>query len=268
MKAQCLTIFALLACFALPTAAASAAAAEPERAMAPSDPEAVRVAKRVLKALGGRDAWESTRYIAWNFFGMRFHVWDRWTCDLRTDAIQGVTVLMNLQTGRGRVVREGVDFEGEELERALLQARSTWINDSYWVAMPYKLLDPGVRLRGPRDRLLPDGSTALSLRLSFDEVGRTHWNAYEVFVDPDTHLVRGWAFYRNASNPEPDFELPWTFDRRGRVLLPVDHGREGPWSIEVFDELPPSVLTELEPRLDMDGLLAIATPAPRQEPGR
>ena len=83
-------------------------------------------------AMGGREAWAETRYVAWNFYGKRFHVWDTWTDDLRTDAMMGYTVLMNLRTGEGRVWREGEELEGEELANALDIARRTWINDSYW----------------------------------------------------------------------------------------------------------------------------------------
>jgi hypothetical protein len=242
--------------------------AHAERAMAPSDPEAKRLARRVLKAMGGRDAWNETRYLAWNFFGKRFHVWDTWTGDLRTDAYGGYTVLMNVNTMEGRVLHEGREFEGEELADALQKAKWSWINDSYWLVMPFKLLDEGVRLRGPRWINQPDGDRALALRLNFDQVGRTPWNSYEVHVDPDDHVVNGWSFYRNASDREPAFELPWVLERRGRILLPVSHGRGGTWKVEVFDEVPRSVFEALEPTFDMEALLAIATPAERVEPKR
>jgi hypothetical protein len=105
-------------------------------------------------------------------------------------------------------------------------------------------------------------------RLSFDAVGRTPWNAYDVHVDPETHVVNGWSFYRNAADREPAFELPWVLERRGRLLLPVNHGRGGPWEVEVFDEVPRSLFKDPEPRLNMQSLLYLATPAERVEPKR
>ena len=99
-------------------------------------------------------------------------------------------------------------------------------------------------------------------------MGRTPWNAYEVDVDPETLVVNGCSFYRDASDREPTFELPWVLERRGRILLPVDHGRGGTWEVEVFDEVPRSLLTDLQPSFEMERLLAVATPAGRVSPKR
>ena len=39
-----------------------------------SDLKAIEIADRVMDAMSGRNAWENTRYIKWNFFGCRKHV--------------------------------------------------------------------------------------------------------------------------------------------------------------------------------------------------
>ncbi|MEJ2086172.1 MAG: hypothetical protein P8Y44_10915, partial [Acidobacteriota bacterium] len=39
-----------------------------------SDDEAIVIADQVMEALGGRKAWDDTRYLTWNFFGRRRHV--------------------------------------------------------------------------------------------------------------------------------------------------------------------------------------------------
>ncbi len=41
-----------------------------------SDPKAVDLADVVMKAMGGRKAWDNTHLITWNFFGTRRLVWD------------------------------------------------------------------------------------------------------------------------------------------------------------------------------------------------
>ena len=50
-----------------------------------SDAEAMIIADEVMAAMGGRKAWDETRHIAWNFFGARELVWDKWTGDVRID---------------------------------------------------------------------------------------------------------------------------------------------------------------------------------------
>jgi hypothetical protein len=252
--------------FRLPIALLACALLAPpaEAARASSDPEAVRLAKRVLEAMGGRDAWTETRFVAWDFYGRRFHVWDKWTGDLRTDTSEGATFLLNLRSGEGRAWKGGEPIEGEALAATLETARAIWINDSYWLAMPFKLLDPGVRLQWGGRSTGPEGEPALRLRLTFDGVGVTPWNAYDVFVDPASHRVTGWAYYASATDGAPRFSLPWRLERRGRVLLPADHGRGRDFPTEVFEDVPRSVFTEPEPRMTMERLLDVAEPAPRE----
>jgi hypothetical protein len=167
----------------------------------PSDREALRVARHVQRALGGREAWDRTRYLAWSFFGRRSHVWDR-------------------QTG-------------------------AWINDSYWLLMPYKLTDPGVRLRHLGTRALPDGEQADVLGLTFSAVGLTPQNRYEVLVNARTRLVERWLFFSNASDSEARFDRPFSgWQRRGEILLP-DHGNG--WDSSVLRVVPSAVFEELRP---------------------
>ena len=63
-----------------------------------SDPEAIEVADQVMEAMGGREAWDNTRHIAWNFFGSRDLVWDKWTGDVRID-MRNTTFLIRCSSG-------------------------------------------------------------------------------------------------------------------------------------------------------------------------
>ena len=40
-----------------------------------SDARAIALADRAMSMMGGREAWDNTRYITWRFFGARTHVW-------------------------------------------------------------------------------------------------------------------------------------------------------------------------------------------------
>jgi hypothetical protein len=99
-----------------------------------SDSKAVQIANEVMSALGGRKAWDQRRYLTWNFFGRRTHVWDKHTGDLRFEN-EGSVVLMNLNSKKGRVWRNGQELKDPaELEKALYDAdpepafRIPWLN--------------------------------------------------------------------------------------------------------------------------------------------
>ncbi|AMJ66271.1 hypothetical protein AXW84_13115 [Hymenobacter sp. PAMC 26628] len=46
-----------------------------------ADPKATAVADRVMTAMGGTDAWNNTRYLAWDFFRGQYQIWDKQTGD-------------------------------------------------------------------------------------------------------------------------------------------------------------------------------------------
>ena len=112
-----------------------------------SDPKAIALADEVMAAMGGRANWDATRYITWRFFGFRLHVWDKWTGDIRFE--QGdLTVLMNIHSKEGRAFVAGAEIsDPDTLAAKLDHGYRAWINDSYWLVMPYKLKDTGVTLR-------------------------------------------------------------------------------------------------------------------------
>jgi len=175
-----------------------------------SDPRAVSIAEDMVEALGGRAAWDRARVLEWNFFGRRSHVWDKWTGDYRLEDGTRV-VLMNLNTGVGRVFEGGVEvIAAETRTKELARAKSIWINDSYWLVMPYKLLDPGVTLRDGGQRKLASGAPADVVRVEFEAVGDTPKNAYDVFVSQDTRLVAEWSYFEDRSDAEPKLSSPWS----------------------------------------------------------
>ncbi|MEE3259497.1 MAG: hypothetical protein VX293_09830 [Candidatus Latescibacterota bacterium] len=175
-----------------------------------SDPQAIALADAAMAAMGGRANWDATRYITWRFFGFRRHIWDKHTGDLRFE--QGdLTVLMNIHSKKGRAFAAGVEISDPDTLAAKLQhGYRAWINDSYWLVMPYKLKDTGVTLRYRGPEPTQDGRPAEALELTFKDVGVTPQNKYAVWVDKESQLVSQWAFYREATDAEPGFTGPWT----------------------------------------------------------
>src|SRR5687768_15463746 len=62
-----------------------------------SDPAAVELADSVMVAMGGRQAWDNTRFISWNFFGNRNLIWDKKDERVRIESINdSITYIVNL----------------------------------------------------------------------------------------------------------------------------------------------------------------------------
>ena len=220
---------------------APAGAEEPE-----SDPRAVALARSALEAMGGADAWSAAHYLHWNFRGRRVHDWDRTTGNVRIEAGNRL-VLMNVRDGTGSAWEDGQEITDEAaLGEALEQGHAWWVNDAYWLIMPYKMLDPGVVLRYAGPGELPDGRAAEIVTLTFDDdVGLTPRNRYEVWIAADTGLVEQWAYYRDRDDPEPRLTSPWSgWQRFGGILLSTDRGDDHDWEIAVADSVPAALFEQ------------------------
>lgn len=219
-----------------------------------SDPEAIEIADEVMQAMGGREAWDKTRHIRWRFMGRRLHAWDKHTGDIRVegkerDTGEGYVVLMNIHTKQGRAWRSGAEItDPEDLAAMLDRGEAIWINDSYWMFMPYKLKDSGVTLAYAGGGTLRDERQADVLELTFQEVGRTPENKYHVFVSRDRHLVEQWSFFAKADDPEPRFTNPWgNWKQYGAILLSDDRGENAHTDLAVFESLPREVYKDPAP---------------------
>ncbi len=73
----------------------------------------------------------------------------------------------------------------------LERAYGRFINDTYWLLMPVKMMDPGVTRTYVADSSMGGMDV---LRLSFDAVGLTPGDQYWVYVDKNTGRVERWAF--------------------------------------------------------------------------
>jgi hypothetical protein len=183
-------------------------------AAAASDPKAVAVAERVLQALGGESAWTATRYLRFDFavdrggktLMRRAHTWDKWNGRYRVEAKdkdgRDVVVTMDLNTKQGSAAVGGAPVSGEALKQALDDAYAWWVNDTYWLLMPYKLRDPGVSLAYAGEE--KKGQDAWDkLLLTFDGVGLTPKDKYWIWVNRASGLVDRWEFVLKGDKTAP-----------------------------------------------------------------
>jgi len=214
-----------------------------------SDPEAIELADEVMLAMGGRKNWDKTRVICWNFFGARELIWDKWTGDVRIESERdSMTYLVNINTMEGKVAKDGVEITDQEEVNALLdRAKQIWINDSYWLVMPFKLKDSGVTLKYMGEDTTMTGAAADVIQLTFENVGVTPQNKYEIWIDKKNHLVKQWYYYPTDSS-EARIKGPWgEYEKHGDILLSGDRGERDLTNIMVFEEVPEEVFESLEP---------------------
>jgi hypothetical protein len=198
-----------------------------------SDPKAIAVAERVMQALGGADAWNATRYLRFDFavdrggktLMRRAHTWDKWSGRYRVEAKdkdgKDMVVTMNLNSKQGSATVGGTPLAGAALRKALDDAYAMWVNDSYWLLMPYKLRDPGVMLEYAGEQK-KGSDTWDELALHFDNVGLTPKDRYWVFVNRATGLVDRWQFVLGGKKTPPE-PFEWKGWRSyGRIKLADD----------------------------------------------
>lgn len=205
-----------------------------------SDPQAIAIADEVMAAMGGRRAWDETCYLTWNFFGRRKHYWNKCTGDVRIESLpDSTTYLLNVHTGKGRARIGAAEVKDPALLDSLMQkAMAYWINDSYWLVMPFKLKDSGVTLKYIGEGKTEQGADADILQLTFEAVGVTPENKYHIWVDKTSRLVRQWAYFQKKENQKPDFITPWDDYRRyGKILLSGNRGIRQLTEIDAPDKL-------------------------------
>jgi len=246
-----------------------------------SDPRAIVIADLGMAALGGHQAWEQTRFVYFAFaverdgkrVAYRTHLWDRWEGRLRyeTRGKDGAprVVLLNVDTRQGDAYRlpaeapvgSGTQAPPSRMDAAaakplLDEAYESWINDTYWLLMPYKMKDPGVHLRyaGEETR---EGEEYDLVELTFEDVGLTPRDRYWAHVNRRTHLMDRWSY---ILQDDPPGSQPTVWDwkgwtRRGRVLLCPEKvsTRKGATLrilhpiMEVYDTLPGTYFTTPDP---------------------
>jgi hypothetical protein len=165
------------------------------------DPKAAKIAEETIQAMGGVDAWKNTAAIRFNFVVAAEgsepravkHLWDRKN---NRDHVEGKTregklqvAWVNLKDRTGAAWEDGQKLEGEKLKKALDWAVSRWINDTYWLIMPLKLMDKGVNLKYDGEKNGRD-----VLHLSFNKVGETPGDQYWAHFNKTTKLMEHWDF--------------------------------------------------------------------------
>ena len=205
--------------------------------------------KSVLKAMGGKKNYDKTNIIQWTFFGTRTHIWDKKNQVVRIEYLKDRTIiLLNLKDKSGRVSKKGREvMAADSLKTLCLEAYNVWINDSYWLVMPFKLDDPGVKLTYVGEQNTAENKPADVLEMTFEKVGVTPENKYHIFFDKESKLISQWSFFQTIKDTKPRFTMPWKeYKTYGKILLSGSRGERSLGDIAVYDKLDPAVFTSFE----------------------
>lgn len=195
-------------------------------AQSPDNARAAAVVDEMMETMGGQSAWEHTRFLRFDWVVEREgktvanvrHLWDRYDGRYRVEweSRDGkkIAAFFNVNTRTGRAFVNGESARDEDEQKYIDQAYGRFINDSYWLLMPWKLKDPGVKLDYAGETRL-DGQTYDLVHVSFDSVGLTPGDHYWAYVNRRTHLMDRWAYFLQSSEGSPSLRkaTPWTWQR-------------------------------------------------------
>jgi YVTN family beta-propeller protein len=191
---------------------------------AEKDARAVAIAERMMDAMGGREAFESFPLLRFDWvieqdgetLGRYSHWWDRATGRYRLDGTdregRSFRVLFNIDDRQGRAWVDGTRLEGAALQEQLARAYGRFINDSYWLLMPWKWLDDGVNLAYEGERTI-HGDLYDVVALTFDSgVGLTSGDRYRAFVSRKTGLMDRWEYVLQDAEGNPGAGEPTAWE--------------------------------------------------------
>ena len=188
------------------------------------DAAAARIVNGMQEAMGGADAFKKIRTLRFTFAfsskdtvrTSRTHWWDRQTDQYRIQGVnrkgQTYVILYNTATGEGDAWVDGTKQEAEDKTRFMDRAKGLWINDTYWLLMPWKLFDPGVHLAMDGEAQV-NGSHCDRVQVTFDKVGLTPGDTYWAYIDRKSHLMIRWGIIQESEKDKPDVKeslYDWT----------------------------------------------------------
>jgi len=197
-----------------------------------ADPAADALARRTIDMLAGPE-WQKARYFSFTFnlerngqraasFPQR---WDRVTGDYKVSGNDPSSVpfvvIENINTKKGRAWQNGVAVtDPAALENLLTLGYRRFINDTFWLLMPLKMLDPGVYRKAMGERTDSCGHTWDVVRVIFDQGPGVPTDIYWAWINRDSGIVEEWDMKLQGTPPdEPAVEVFFRDYRRVAGVL-------------------------------------------------
>lgn len=216
-----------------------------------SDPQALKIVDELWQALGGKAAWERARYLSFRWILEREakpvadyrHDWDRYTGRYRVEGTnregKHFVALFNVNTKEGDAYLDGAQLPADSTRIKFLEnAYGRFINDSYWLIMPYKLNDPGVILNYDGEKEIA-GQKYDVVKVSFENVGLTPKDIYWAYISKTDHLMHRWEYVLQGQEPGTAPQPSWWRDWQtiGGIKLAMSKEFEGRPARIYFNEV-------------------------------
>lgn len=196
------------------------------------DRESEPIVHAMMDAMGGLKMWESLPAFRFDFVVIRDgkeaarfrHWWDKKNGRCRVEMVddQGkhVTAIFRLADRKGSAFMDGIGVsDPNTVAKINEEGYERWVNDTYWVMMPFKLHDPGVRIRYSRPERTTEGTYDV-LELSFvPGTGLTSQDHYWLFVNRATRLIDRWEYVLTGQKPPPSGASWESWSQVGSVKL-------------------------------------------------
>jgi hypothetical protein len=206
-----------------------------------ADAKAAAVARSFEVAMGGQSKWESIPYVRFDFVVVRdgkeiarFRHW--WDKRRGRDRVEGpddkgrvVAAIVNLSDRKGKSFTAGfADRDSAEAAAHVQAGYERWVNDTYWLMMPFKLRDPGTNLKYGGVKKGAGGVEWDVLDLTFAPgVGLTPKDHYWLYINRKSHLMDKWEYLLQDMKP-PAQSATWEkWNQFGPVRLSTIHRFEG-----------------------------------------
>ncbi len=220
---------------------------DPSLNEASGDQKAIDLAKKVIEASGGKKNWDKIPYVSFDHFGRRYWFWDKINNRYRVESEIRNLIAAGSLDGKETYMNFNnvIVTHPDSLAKFKDLAYQMWINDVYWLIFPFKLLDPGVKLKY-LGNCQADSINATCIELTFEKVGITPGNKYIAYINNESYDVIKWDYFENANDPKPTISNVWNeYSEYGKVRLSRGRGKARLGEVIIYETLPDEIFTDV-----------------------
>jgi len=166
------------------------------------DNTTVQSTAEIIANTYGLSNWDQVNEIKFTFNVQRdtSHYKRSWKWFPKKDSVVSISYNPNKEIGYSRTT----------LDSTYLKTDAAFINDSYWLLTPFKLVwDNNTTISNPEMAIAPISKDSLQkITLVYgSQGGYTPGDAYDFYLTPD-HIIKEWS-YRNKNSSTPSLSTTW-----------------------------------------------------------